>query len=204
MKQLFVQMTKFDPFQGLITGVAAAEEIDHDGEVLDYLASKPYFQAWSASQKAASGGKSAGNVRLQHDAKTCVGKLISMDFDDANKRIRVSAKIIDPVAKTLLQEGVLTGFSIGGDYVSKTPMANGLVRYVAGPNEISVVDRPCAPSALYESVKADGSTEMRKFAKGMEPRLAIISLMKANVCVMERSARCWAQPRVRFHEFVRV
>lgn len=163
-KSIFLQLQKYDPFLGVATGIAAAEELDHDGECLDYAASKPFFQKWSDSQFAASKGQSKGNVRLQHDPKKCVGKLTTLTFDDTNKRVQVTAQIVDPVAKDLLATGCLTGFSIGGDYVSRKTQTNGVVRYVANPTEISVCDRPCAPSATFQSVKSDGTTELRKFA----------------------------------------
>src|SRR6267154_3597670 len=178
-KQIFFQLAKYDPFLGVATGVAAAEELDHDGEILDYNGSKPYFQQWSDSQFTASKGQSKGNVRLQHDAKRCVGKLSDIQFDDAARKVRVVAQIVDPVAKDLLRTGCLTGFSIGGDYIKRTPMPNGVVKYIAGPAEISVCDRPCAPSATFESVKADGTHELRKFApKGQQSTAIRIRVLK--------------------------
>jgi hypothetical protein len=180
-KQIFFQLSKYDDFRGIATGVAAAEELDHDGEILDYQGSKPYFQQWSDSQFAASKGQSKGNVRLQHDAKRCVGKLSDIQFDDAAKKVRVVAQIVDPVAKDLLRTGCLTGFSIGGDYISRSPMPNGVVKYIAGPAEISVCDRPCAPSATYESVKADGTTYLRKFS----PRIEVAQSVGARIRVMK-------------------
>jgi len=162
----FFQLEKID-FQGIAIGVAAAEELDHDNEILDYLGSKPYFQKWSASQEAASRGLSKGNVRFQHDEKRPVGHLIDISYDDANKLVRVAAKIEEPVAKGMLASGTLTGFSIGGDYVKRTPMPNGATKYIASPAEISVCDRPCAPSATYTVVKGDGRTELRKLLPGI-------------------------------------
>ncbi len=153
-------------FDGVAVGTIACQEPDSDSEILDYFASKPYFQQWSDTQFKNSGGKSYGNVRLQHDSKKVVGLLTSpLQFDDANKRIKVSAQIVDPIAKEMLQLGALTGFSIGGDYVSKRPLANGLISYIAKPAEVSVCDRPCSPSATYDLVHADGQIELRKFAK---------------------------------------
>jgi len=163
--ETFFRLEKFDPFQGIAIGVAAAQEPDRDKEVLNYAASKPYFQNWSASVLKDSQGKSFGNVRFQHDDKRPVGRLFSLDFDDAKKQIRVGAQVVEQAAKDLLAAGVLTGFSIGGRYVSKTPITGGLTEYVADPSEISVVDRPCAPSAVYSVVKQDGTLELRKFAK---------------------------------------
>jgi hypothetical protein len=162
--QKFYQLTKFDEILGVATGIAAAEEVDGDNEIMDYQGSKPYFQKWSASQLAASQGKSKGNVRQQHDPKRVVGKLTAINFDDDNKQIQVTAQIDDPVAKQMLASGTLTGFSVGGDYVSRSrPTANGVVRYVASPAELSVVDRPCMPSAVFSVVKAGGVVELRKF-----------------------------------------
>ncbi len=166
-KEMFCQLAKFDEFQGIATGILCAQELDRDNEILDYAGSVPYFKAWSASQQAASGGKSWGNVRLQHDPKRPVGRLLDMTFDDVNKQIRIVAKIEETEARNLLASGVLTGFSVGGSYIKQTPMGNGVVKYIAGPAEVSVVDRPCGPSAVYESVKADGSKELKKFAKPM-------------------------------------
>jgi hypothetical protein len=161
--QKFYQLTKFNEFLGIATGTAAAEEVDADQEIMDYLGSKPYFQKWSASQLTASQGKSKGNVRQQHDPGKVVGKLTDIVFDDGAKRIEVTAQIDDPVAKQMLASGTLTGFSIGGDYVSRTPMSNGVIKYVANPVELSVVDRPCMPSATFSAVKNDHTTELRKF-----------------------------------------
>jgi hypothetical protein len=165
----FAQLQKFDDFQGIAEGTIACQEPDGDREILDYFGSKPYFQAWSDSQFANSQGKSWGNVRLQHNPQKVVGLLISpLQFDDTNIKIKVSAQILDPVAKDMLMRGALTGFSIGGDYISKRPLPNGLVSYIAKPAELSVCDRPCSPSATYDLVCADGHTELRKFMKILE------------------------------------
>ncbi|HEY2446242.1 MAG TPA: hypothetical protein VGI20_10945, partial [Rhizomicrobium sp.] len=39
----------------------------------------------------------------------------------------------------------------------------GLTRYTPQPAEVSLVDNPCIPTATFEIVKEDGSTELRKF-----------------------------------------
>lgn len=165
MKETYFQLQKVDPFEGIATGICACQELDADNEILDYEGSKPYFQRWSEAQSKASKGKSKGNIRLQHDEKRPVGRLLDIQFDDAAKAVTITAKIEEPVAKNLLATGVLTGFSIGGDYIRRTPLPSGAVKYIAGPAEISVCDRPCSPSAVYSVVKGDGRTELRKFAK---------------------------------------
>ena len=161
----FFILEKFDSFQGIATGIATAEIKDRDNEVLDYAKSKPHFMAWSESVQKDSEGKSLGNVRLQHKEDHIAGKLTDIQYDDDNKLVRVSAKIVDPLTKELLQEGCLTGFSIGGRYVDKKVMPDGSTRYVADPCEISVVDRPCLAEAAFQSVKADGGTSVTQFFK---------------------------------------
>lgn len=179
---MFFQLQKFSEFDGIATGVMCCQEPDFDNEIMDYFGSKPYIQNWSSTQLQNSQGKSKGNVRLQHDAKKLAGFLTDIDFDDRNKRVTISAKILDPTARTMLQQGVLTGFSIGGSYIKKTPLSNGLTQYIANPSEVSVVDRPCSPSAVFESVKADGTIQLVKFQKtwdGLEKSARILSLLQA-------------------------
>ncbi|MDE2468048.1 MAG: hypothetical protein KGL35_04735, partial [Bradyrhizobium sp.] len=66
-----------------------------------------------------------------------------------------------------VEQGVYTGFSQGGRYVKrwKDPENDTLMRYTAEPLEVSLVDSPCLPDATFSVIKADGSTELRKFAK---------------------------------------
>jgi hypothetical protein len=40
------------------------------------------------------------------------------------------------------------------------------MRYTAEPLEVSLVDHPCLPEATFAVIKADGSTELRKFKAG--------------------------------------
>jgi hypothetical protein len=167
----YFRLMKFDPFSGIAIGVCAAAEPDRDNEIMDYEKSKPYFQEWSASVHKDSQGKSFGNIRFQHDDKRPVGLVIApLEFDDARKQIRVQARVIEPEARRLLETGALTGFSIGGAYVSKTPRPDGLTSYVANPCEISVVDRPCVPSATFEIVKA-GVVLHKRYFKSVTQRV---------------------------------
>jgi hypothetical protein len=170
-KQTYFRLEKYDAFSGVASGVLCAEEVDRDHELLDYNASKPYFQQWSNSVNKDSRGLSWGNCRLQHNPERPVGRVIEpLQFDDANKRIRCTVEIAEQEARDMLEKGILTGFSIGGQYVSKTPLSNGVTRYVANPSEISVVDRPCIPNATFDLVKRDGTSERRRLVGKMETR----------------------------------
>jgi hypothetical protein len=119
--ELFLPLLKVDLDQRLVTGVATAETPDRSGEICDYASSKPYFEKWSAEALAASGGKSLGAVRAMH-GRVAAGKLTDIAFDDDAKRIVVAAKIVDDDEWRKVCEGVYTGFSQGGRYVSAGPI----------------------------------------------------------------------------------
>ena len=165
--QLFIPITKVDLEKREVWGVAAEERTDKTGrEKFDYAESKPLFQDWIADFETRTGGKSKGNIREMHQP-SAVGKAIAWDFDDAAKTIRVGAKVVDDAAWAKVQEGVLTGFSIGGSYarVWDDPDEPGVKRYAARPVETSLVDNPCMYGATFEVIRADGATELRKFAR---------------------------------------
>lgn len=163
--KLFAQLAKIDEGRREVWGIATAEVVDKDGEIFDYESSKPYFKAWSAEIEKATDGKSLGNVREMHTS-SAVGKLISLTFDDEQKRIQVGAKIVDDAAWKKCTDGVYTGFSIGGCYV-KAWKDGEFTRFTADPAEISVVDNPCVPAAHFTAIKIDGTSEIRKFRTTM-------------------------------------
>ena len=168
--ELFAKLTKVDEEQRLVYGRAVDETPDRSGEVFDYATSKANFQKWSDETQAASSGQSLGNLRAMH-GKVAAGKLTGIDFDDTAKAIDVVAKVVDDNEWKKVLEGVYTGFSIGGAYVKKwddpkVKKADGgaMKRYTAAPSELSLVDRPCIPSAKFFDIrKADGATEQHEF-----------------------------------------
>lgn len=165
MKNLFFQFKKANEERREIAGVMIAEVADKDGEVFDYQSSVPFFKAWSTQFEKATRGRSLGNVREMHQNKA-VGKLTHIDYDDQAKSIAVVAKIVDADAWKLCKEGVYTGFSIGGSYVESWHDGQ-FTRYTAMPAEVSIVDNPCVPVALFEYVKQDGSVSMVKLVGGV-------------------------------------
>lgn len=163
---IFVPLVKVDEAKREVTGVITAEVLDKAGETFHYESSVPYFKSWSAGFEAVTKGKSKGNVRSMHAAKA-VGKLTDIQFDDANKAITATAKIVDDAEWEKVQEGVYTGFSIGGNYVKQWEEdidAKKVNFFTADPIEVSIVDNPCVPVAHFTAVKADG-TEVQKAFK---------------------------------------
>jgi len=166
---LFVPITKIDASKRLVYGVVTAEAPDVSGEVCDYASTKPLYQKWSDAFASATAGKSFGNLRAMH-GNVAAGKLVDIAFNDAQKRIEICGKVVDDAEWQKVEEGVYTGFSQGGRYLKRWPDPNApdLVRYTAEPLEVSLVDHPCLPEATFTVVKADGSTELRKFKTGLD------------------------------------
>lgn len=165
--KIFATIRKVDEEKRMVFGRIAKQEIDKSGEMLDYAKSKPYFKAWSDELSNDTGGKSLGNVRAMH-GKVAAGVLKAIDFNDADMAIDVGAHIVDDQEWKKCLAGVYTGFSIGGAYVGekKAEKMDGrdVLVYTAKPNEVSLVDRPCIPSAkFFEVQKADGATEQVEF-----------------------------------------
>jgi hypothetical protein len=163
--RLFIPITKVDVARRLVYGTIAEEVPDKSGEIMDYETARPEFEAWSADIAKASNGKSAGNLRAMHGS-VAAGRLYRIVFDDKEKRIATVAKVVDDAEWDKVLEGVYTGFSMGGKYKKRwrDAIRPELTRYTPEPMEVSLVDNPCIPSATFEVLKDDGSTELRKFA----------------------------------------
>jgi hypothetical protein len=161
---IFVPITKIDAAQRLVYGVVTAEKPDVSGEVCDYASTKPHYQKWSKNFANATDGKSLGNLRAMH-GNVAAGKLIEIAFNDDQKRIEICGKVVDDAEWAKVEQGVYTGFSQGGRYLKRWPDPEqpALMRYTAEPMEVSLVDHPCLPEATFAVIKADGSTELRKF-----------------------------------------
>jgi hypothetical protein len=161
---IFVPLTKVDVEKRLVYGTIAEEIADRSGEIMDYASAKPEFAKWSSDVAKASDGRSVGNLRAMHGS-IAAGKLESIAFDDDARRIEACGKVIDDGEWNKVLEGVYTGFSVGGKYLKRWRDAESphLTRYTPQPAEVSLVDNPCIPTATFEVMKADGSTELRKF-----------------------------------------
>lgn len=158
----------------LVSGMVTAELPDQDREVCDYESTKPYYKAlverFRKTTSAVAGMEtSLFPVREMHQL-ICAGAGKSIEFDDAAKTIDVTVHVVDQGSCAKVKAGALVGFSQGGDYI-KTWKKGDLTYYTADPGEVSLVDSPCLAEAVIETlvektfsyVKADGSTELRKF-----------------------------------------
>jgi hypothetical protein len=90
------------------------------------------------------------NVREMHQP-SAVGKTLSASIDTAKKALYITAKVVDPIAWEKVKEGVYNGFSIGGRVLKRI----GNVIHELSLSEISLVDRPANPDAVFALYKAD-------------------------------------------------
>jgi hypothetical protein len=180
--RIFVPITKIDAAQRLVYGVVTAEKPDVSGEVCDYASTKPLYQKWSRNFASATDGKSLGNLRAMH-GHVAAGKLVEIAFNDEAKQVEICGKVVDDAEWQKVEEGVYTGFSQGGRYLKRWPDPSEptLMRYTAEPLEVSLVDHPCLPEATFAVIKADGSTELRKFKSIAADRLSSLAQALAKV-----------------------
>jgi hypothetical protein len=156
------------------------EGVDRQGEAMDYDASAPIIKAWSDAQLAASGGKSRGNIRGQH-TRTAAGRVVDIEFDDVSKSVTFDIDVVDDAEWEKVCKGVYTGISPKGK-AKRTKGADGVTRFALSHlEEISLVDLPCLPGAVFTLVKADGESEAVAFLEREDPAPAVpdTDLLKA-------------------------
>ena len=170
--KIFVPITKIDAAQRLVYGVVTAEQPDVSRRGLRLRQHQAaIIRSGRKNSPSATDGKSFGNLRAMH-ANVAAGKLVEIAFNDEHKRIEICGKVVDDAEWQKVEEGVYTGFSQGGRYLKRWPDPDepALMRYTAEPLEVSLVDHPCLPEATFAVIKADGSTELRKFKARRGPR----------------------------------
>jgi hypothetical protein len=172
--QKFVPLVKIDESTHTVWGLVTAEVPDKTGEICDYEATKKSYQSWSreALEKTTAAGQdpSLGNIRLMHQLEIA-GKATKIEYRDDMKQIWLATTPANDQVWKMIKGGFITGYSQGGDYLWKKQQGRH-TRYAATINEVSYVDNPCLGDATFAYVKADGSTELRKFVTRTEHPIA--------------------------------
>lgn len=146
-KRIYTPFSKIDEQPDgtvVVIGIASTEALDSQGEVVKadaMVAALPDFFKYGT-----------GNLREMHQP-LAAGTVDKADITDGVTTIEVT--VVDPVAVKKVLAGVYKGFSIGGavtarDKVNKTVITGMRL------TEISLVDRPANPEAVFEAFKADG------------------------------------------------
>lgn len=157
-----IPLQKINKQKRIVTGIATANNIDLEGDQIDFEASMEAFSSW------------VGNIREMHQPKA-VGTLV--DFRPT--QIMYKGRMIDAIEVDVyiskgaqdtwekIIDGTLKGFSIGGRALEREmkldPESGEMVQYVSKYvlNELSVVDNPCNPAGMFMLIKMapDGSLE---------------------------------------------
>ena len=155
--KLFVpfDVVKAEDDECIVEGYASTEALDSQGEIVTQKAMESALPDWLKF----------GNIREMHQP-SAVGVAVSASHDGVGVRLR--ANIVDPTAKAKVKAGVYKGFSIGGK-VTNRDKANKAIITGLHLTEISIVDRPANPEALFDVWKAEGAEPAAadEAAKGM-------------------------------------
>ncbi len=157
--RIYAPLAKVDAAQQMVWGYASTAAEDDQGETItrDALAA-----ALGDYMKFA-------NIREMHQL-SAVGVAEEAGVDD--KGLYVGARIVDPRAWNKVTSGVYKGYSIGGRVTKRDPADRSVI---TGLNltEISLVDRPANPEAVFDCWKAEGGQHMAEAAAGANPPVQI-------------------------------
>ncbi|HFC7694585.1 TPA: HK97 family phage prohead protease, partial [Neisseria meningitidis] len=149
MTKLYAEIAKMetqDDGTVKVWGYASSEEIDSDGEVIAAAAMKaaiPDYMKFGAGREM-HGSNAAGTaieINVEDDGITFFG-----------------AHIIDPVVVSKVKTGVYKGFSIGGSVTARDDLNKSQITGLK-LTEISLIDRPANPDAVFTCFKADKGAE---------------------------------------------
>ncbi len=144
--KIYLPIAKVDAERREVWGYASTEARDDQGEVVKR----------DALVAALGDYMRFANIREMHQL-SAVGIAREAAVDD--RGLYVGARIVDDQAWQKVVEGVYKGYSIGGQITQRDPAdyktITGLVL-----NEISLVDRPANPEAVFDYWKASGALTM--------------------------------------------
>ena len=145
MAKLYAEIAKMeaqDDGTVKVWGYASSEAVDSDGEVITAEAMKAAIPDYMKF----------GAVREMHGSNAA-GTAIEINVED-DGRTFFGAHIVDPVAVTKVKKGVYKGFSIGGGVTARNELNKSQITGLK-LTEISLVDRPANPDAVFTCFKAD-------------------------------------------------
>lgn len=138
--RIYAPLQKIDEEQRMVYGYASTEALDSQGEIIKR----------DAIEAALPGFMRFGNIREMHQP-SAVGKAKGATIDD--KGLYLAAKIVDDEAWAKVKEGVYSGFSVAGQVTARDPMQKHVITGCS-LSEISLVDRPSNPEAVFEMFKS--------------------------------------------------
>ncbi len=146
MKRLYAEIAKTEAQEDgtiKVYGYASSGAEDSDGETITPDAMKAALPDYMKF----------GAVREMHDAKKAAGTAIEAEVQD-DGRTWFGAHVVDPVAVKKVEAGVYKGFSIGGKVVARDELNKRLIKGIKLV-EVSLVDRPANPDAVFTMFKVE-------------------------------------------------
>jgi phage head maturation protease len=140
--RFYAPIAKVDAEARMVWGYASTEAEDDQGEIItrDALAA------------ALGDYLKFANIREMHQM-SAVGIAEEAGIDD--KGLDVGARIVDRGAWDKVTSGVYKGFSVGGRVRARDPRDRSVITALS-LTEISLVDRPANPEAVFDCWKAEG------------------------------------------------
>jgi len=135
----YCDITKVNDEERIVEGYASTEAMDVQGEVVKL----------EAIEEALPEYMRFANIREMHQP-SAIGKAVSAEIND--KGLYLSVNVVDDQAWEKVKKGVYNGFSIGGKSIAKSGGIISKLRLT----EISLVDRPANPEAVFNLWKGDG------------------------------------------------
>lgn len=138
-------IAKVDAEQRMVWGYASTEAADEQGETVTR----------GALAAALDDYMRFANIREMHQP-SAIGVAKEAELDD--KGLYLGAKIVDADAWAKIVEGVYKGFSIGGRVTARDPADRSVITALC-LTEISVVDRPANPEAVFDCWKRSAAPD---------------------------------------------
>lgn len=162
MAKLYAEIAKMeaqDDGTVKVWGYASSEAVDSDGEII----------AAEAMKAAIPDYMKFGAVREMHGSNAA-GTAIEINVED-DGRTFFGAHIVDPVAVMKVKTGVYKGFSIGGSVTARDELNKSQITGLK-LTEISLVDRPANPDAVFTCFKADKPKDEEEADKDEDDKTA--------------------------------
>ncbi|HEU0218315.1 MAG TPA: DUF6582 domain-containing protein [Stellaceae bacterium] len=141
--RFYAPIAKVDAEERMVWGYASTDAEDDQGEIITR----------DAMADALAGYMKFANIREMHQM-SAVGVAEQAGVDD--KGLYVGARIVDPRAWDKVTSGVYKGFSIGGRVKARSSADRNVITGL-DLTEISLVDRPANPEAVFDYWKAEGA-----------------------------------------------
>ena len=139
--KLYAPIAKIDEAQHMVFGYASTEALDSQGEIVKR----------EALEAALPDYMRFANIREMHQP-SAIGVATEAEMDE--RGLYLAARIVDPTAGEKVTAGVYKVFSIGGSVVARDKVQKHVITGVK-LSEISLVDRPANPEAVFTMYKAD-------------------------------------------------